>query len=139
MTMLNDVNLEPQLFTPQVLLEMFDYHWRLGLQQRLENDLHLTQHDVQLSSSCNICKVCECHKRLCVLLCQLILYTIYTHWPDTHGFITRAVELWNRSNRLSCNYDFIFSSYFDKVFTVFIHSWIAYIPYMYGNKIKINT
>jgi len=30
---------------------------------------------------------------------------VYKHWTDTHEFITRTVELWNRWIRLSCYYN----------------------------------
>jgi len=36
---------------------------------------------------------------------QIYAHIVYEHWPDTHEFITRTVELWNRWIRLSCYYN----------------------------------
>ena len=30
-----------------------------------------------------------------------LCYLVYEHWPETHEFITRTIELWNRWIRLS--------------------------------------
>mgnify|MGYP007133234786 FL=1 len=35
----------------------------------------------------------------------LRLFIVYEHWPETHEFITRTVELWNKWIRLSCYYN----------------------------------
>jgi len=34
----------------------------------------------------------------------LIMCIVYKHWPVTHEFFTRTVELWNRWIRVSCYY-----------------------------------
>ena len=38
---------------------------------------------------------------LCWLRRVEIVSIVYKHWPDSHGFITRTMELWNRWIRLS--------------------------------------